>query len=268
MNDPGNKMNPWQKAVAVVVAVVLIIVFAFLFRNVLQRIEKADMSYQPMDEEQIEKVEGLPVAEEVTAKARLQEFARNIRSGGPPKDGIPPIDKPKYISIEDSETFLEDEDWVFITVFDDEIKMYPQKILVWHEIVNDTFGGQQGSVTYCPLTGTVIGFRGAIEGATTTFGTSGKLLNSNLVMYDRDSDSYWPQVLRTAVTAPRTGEVLTSFPAIWAQWKNAKAKYPNAQVLSKRTGFIRAYGVDPYGDYQDERSYYSRGGAFFPLMNK
>lgn len=137
--------------------------------------------------------------------SRLDEFAKNILSGGPPKDGIPPIDKPKYVSVQKAEDFLKSDDIVFLAEYWDTIMVFPQKILVWHEIVNDEIRGEKISITYCPLTGSVIGFKGRIDGFETTFGTSGKLLNSNLVMYDRATDSRFPQIPGAAVSGKETG---------------------------------------------------------------
>lgn len=196
----------------------------------------------------------------------LDEFSRNIVSGGPPKDGIPPIDNPKYTSVSESDKFLDDNDVVFVVEYGGIIKIFPQKILVWHEIVNDAISAEKVSVTYCPLTGTAIGFKGKFDSIATTLGTSGKLLNSNLVMYDRATDSYWPQILGTAISGSQKGKTLEEFPVIWTTWNKAKAKYPNALVLSTDTGFLRSYGTDPYGSYLRKGTYYDSGVPFFPVM--
>ena len=126
----------------------------------------------------------------------LDDFTRNIQSGGPPKDGIPPIDKPKYVPAAEAEKFLKPNDIVFGLDYQRLAKAYPQKILVWHEIVNDEIKGEKIAITYCPLTGSSVAFRGrSRDGVALTFGTSGKLVNSNLLMYDRQTDSQWPQIL-------------------------------------------------------------------------
>ena len=204
----------------------------------------------------------------MTDEERLSTFAKALVGGGPPKDGIPPIDNPTYTSVEEVGDFLVDEDPVFVLQSDDGVRIFPQKILVWHEVVNDTVVGEGVAVTYCPLTGTVLGFPHEQTGATSSLGTSGKLVNSNLVMYDRETDSYFPQVLRTAVTGDRVGEELSMFPVDWSTWGVARKAFPEAQVLSKTTGFLRNYGGDPYGSYAEEDSYYQTGGSFFPLVNK
>lgn len=211
---------------------------------------------------------GFEVGESIDLQDELSAFADNLESGGPPPDGIPPVDEPEYISVEGADDFLEDESRVFVVDINGEVKIFPQQVLVWHEIVNDTFGGEDLSVTYCPLTGTAIGYKNQFDNVHSDFGTSGKLLNSNLVMYDRETDSLWPQILGTAITGDSRGTELDTFPVHWAKWVDAKAVYPDALVLSKKTGFIRSYGFDPYGSYLNEGTYYDSGNPFFPLMNE
>ncbi len=201
----------------------------------------------------------------------LDDFARSVISGGPPKDGIPPIEQPKYISAAEADKFLQPSDVIFGVDYKGEIKAYPQIILVWHEIVNETFGGEKASVTYCPLTGSAIGFSGRspVDGRPLTFGTSGKLVNSNLLMYDRETDSTWPQILGIAITGPGKGAALEEFPVVWTTWERWKRAYPKSMVLSRETGHLRAYGQDPYGSYRTAgNNYYFTGGPFFPVMNR
>ncbi len=197
----------------------------------------------------------------------LDEFYKNIRSGGPPKDGIPPIDNPEYISIEDADEILEDKDIVFVMETGDSFYVYPQRILVWHEIVNEEIDGVKYSLTYCPLTGSAIGYYGELKGIETSYGTSGKLINSNLVMYDRETDSYWPQILGLSIRGESKGESLDMFRVVWTSWELVKEKYPEAFVLSENTGFIRTYGHDPYGQYTSPDSYYNTGDPYFPVMH-
>ena len=128
------------------------------------------------------------VLDDSELEERLEVFEANIRSGGPPPDGIPPIESPTYVSIEEADGVLDDRDVVFLVDYSGEVLVYPQNILVWHEIVNEEIGGEKVSITYCPLTGSGIGFKGSLSAGGTTLGTSGKLLNSNLVMYDRKTN--------------------------------------------------------------------------------
>ena len=210
------------------------------------------------------------INDSISTEDDLASFADNLQSGGPPPDGIPPIDDPKDVLVSRVD-FLRDDEKVFIVDQNDEVKIYPQHILVWHEIVNDTFGGEELSVTYCPLTGSLIGYNTHFDveesRTETNFGTSGKLVNSNLVMYDRATDSLWPQILGMGITGEGRGSELETFPTAWTDWKRAKAEYPDALVLTEETGFFRRYGTDPYGSYENESSYYNEGKPFFPLMN-
>ncbi|MGH7771909.1 MAG: DUF3179 domain-containing (seleno)protein [Candidatus Binatia bacterium] len=197
----------------------------------------------------------------------LDEFAKNIQSGGPPKDGIPPIERPKYVSAAEAEKFLKPKDIVFGLDYRGVVKAYPQKILVWHEIVNEQIAGEKLSITYCPLTGSVVGFRGRSKGGEwLTFGTSGKLVNSNLLMYDRQTNSEWPQILGVAISGPNKGATLEEIPLAWTNWSRWQKRHPNSQVLSTETGFFRSYGRDPYGSYERQGTYYDSAGPFFPIM--
>jgi hypothetical protein len=206
----------------------------------------------------------------VEAKAwSLEDFTQNIQSGGPPKDGIPPIDRPKYVSAAEAEKFLKSDDIVFGLVYQAVVRAYPQKILVWHEIVNDEVKGEKIAITYCPLTGSAVGFRGRFrDGTMLTFGTSGKLVNSNLLMYDRQTDSQWPQILGMAIDGTSKGTVLEEIPLAWTHWPRWRQRHPDTVVLSTDTGYFRSYGRDPYGSYDKSGSYYDSGEPLFPVMAK
>ncbi|MBI4114486.1 MAG: DUF3179 domain-containing protein [Candidatus Niyogibacteria bacterium] len=188
-------------------------------------------------------------------------------SGGPPKDGIPSIDEPIYTSAEEADEWLLSQDIVFGIDYKGLTAAYPQRIVVWHEIVNVKIGGEDVSLTYCPLTGTAIGFKGEYaSGISSEFGVSGKLINSNLLMYDRKSDSYWPQILGTAITDPAKGIRLEEFPVVWTTWEKWKQAHPDTLILSQDTGFFRNYGEngDPYGSYvRENRGYYSSDRLLF-----
>lgn len=189
----------------------------------------------------------------ITAGVKHSVPLDEILSGGPPKDGIPSIDDPKFISIKEADEFLKNEETGTGFCIDNDCRFYPYLILVWHEIVNDTVNGQPILVTYCPLCLTGIVFERKIDNQAVEFGTSGKLWKSNLVMYNRTSDSkkesLWSQVLGEAIVGEFTGtklKVLLSDVIRYSDWKKL---HPNTKVLSKDTGTIRSYGYDPYGDY-------------------
>ncbi|UCD57538.1 MAG: DUF3179 domain-containing protein, partial [Candidatus Hydrogenedentota bacterium] len=191
----------------------------------------------------------------------------NIVSGGPPKDGIPSVDGPSYTTAEEADSWLLPNDVVFGVEYEGFIAAYPQRILVWHEIVNETVNDDRVAIAYCPLTGSVIGYKGLIPpDVQSTFGVSGKLVNSNLIMYDRASDSYWPQILGRAIKGTSKGSSLKEFPIVWTSWEKWKRRHPNTKVLSQKTGFIRNYGTDgdPYGSYiNDDQGYYTSRRVFF-----
>lgn len=185
-----------------------------------------------------------------------------IVSGGPPPDGIPSIDSPKFISVADGNKFLLDSDKVLGININGDIKAYPLQILVWHEIVNDNVGGIPIAVTYCPLCFTNQVFNRTINNTILDFGTSGKLYNSNLVMYDRTSKSLWSQALGEGIVGKYAGIKLNKIPFDVAYWKDWKHLYPNSKVLSRDTGSARPYGADPYGDY------YTSPEILFPISNE
>jgi hypothetical protein len=186
-----------------------------------------------------------------------------IVSGGPPPDGIPSIDNPKFISVQEASKFLEDSELVLGLNINGDIRAYPLQILVWHEIVNDEVSGVPVAVTYCPLCFTNQVFNRIIDGQEVVeFGTSGKLYNSNLVMYDRTSKSLWSQALAEGIVGKYAGIKLERVPFDIAYWKEWKQLYPDSKVLSRDTGSNRPYGADPYGDY------YTNSDVLFPVSNK
>ena len=174
-----------------------------------------------------------------------------IKGGGPPKDGIPSIDNPVFATVLDSQ-FMSDSDTVIGLEINGQAKAYPLFILVWHEIVNDKVGGLPVSITYCPLCYTNQVFERIIDGQEVEFGTSGKLYNSNLLMYDRLTESYWSQALGLAVKGELTGYQLELVPFDVITWGDWKALHPDTLVLTTDTGHLRSYATDPYGNYYTE----------------
>ena len=181
-----------------------------------------------------------------------------IKGGGPPKDGIPSIDNPIFTNIQNS-NFMSDSDTVIGLEINGETRAYPIFILVWHEIVNDIVGDTPVSVTYCPLCYTNQVFERIIDGQEVEFGTSGKLYNSNLLMYDRFTESYWSQALGMAVTGELSGYQLDLVPFDVITWGDWKILHPDTLVLTTNTGYIRSYATDPYG------SYYTEPRIMFPV---
>ena len=171
-----------------------------------------------------------------------------ILSGGPPKDGIPSIDNPQFVPIGESNDLAPTEPVVGLSI-DGDARAYPLRILTWHEIVNDTVGGLPVAVTYCPLCNSAIVFERTVEGEVTEFGTTGKLRNSDLVMYDRQTESWWQQFLGEAIVGERTGIRLDMVPARLESWANFTARFPEGQVLVPNNPGLRPYGANPYVGY-------------------
>ncbi|MGI8726871.1 MAG: DUF3179 domain-containing protein [Solirubrobacterales bacterium] len=185
-----------------------------------------------------------------THSVPLDEFL----SGGPPKDGIPAIDDPKLVSISEADEFLSATEPVAVLEVDGEARAYPIQILVWHEIVNDSLAGEPVAVTYCPLCNSTVAFSREVDGRVLDFGTTGRLRKSDLVMYDRQTESWWQQLTAEAVVGELTGAGLEVLPSQILPWEEVKRTYRDAEVLSRDTGFDRDYGANPYTGYDDPDS--------------
>lgn len=181
--------------------------------------------------------------------------ANQILQGGPPRDGIPSIDRPDFIPAANAD-FLQAKDRIIGIQVNGEARAYPIKILNWHEIVNDTIQGKPISVSFCPLCGTGIVYEAALGGKTLQFGVSGLLYNSDVLLYDRQTETLWSQILSKAINGPMKGQKLrmvTSSQTSWGKWLE---QYPATKVLSTNTGYTRDYESSPYGNYDDSRKTY------------
>jgi hypothetical protein len=174
-----------------------------------------------------------------------------IISGGPPKDGIPAIDKPAFETVEAAGRWLKPKEPVILVERRGDARAYPLQILIWHEIVNDTVGGLSVAVTFCPLCNTAIAFDRRLEGRVLDFGTTGRLRHSDLVMYDRQTESWWQQITGEAIVGTLTGRRLTMLPAQIISWETFRATFSTGKVLSRNTGHRRSYGANPYVGYDD-----------------
>ncbi len=172
-----------------------------------------------------------------------------IQSGGVPRDGIPPIDNPKFVSLENAKSWIASGEPVVVVQLARITKLYPLQILTFHEIVNDRFGEELVSVTFCPLCYSAIVFDRNLDGKIYDFGVSGLLRNSDLIMYDRQTESLWQQFTGEAIVGELTGKKLRWHPAQLLSFGEASASFPEALVLSKDTGFNRNYGQNPYVAY-------------------
>ena len=176
-----------------------------------------------------------------------------IVSGGQPPDGIPALDAPRFQRTADVR-WVDDTEQVLVVEVGGEARAYPIQVLTHHEIVNDTVGGVPVAVTYCPLCGSGVAFDRRVDGRVLSFGTSGMLYLSDLVMYDRQTESLWPQIRGAAVAGALTGTELTVLPASLVSWQQWREAHPDGWVLSRQTGFARVYGSNPYYRYDDKAS--------------
>jgi hypothetical protein len=183
-----------------------------------------------------------------THSVPLEEFI----GGGPPKDGIPSIDDPTFVGVDEADEFLDAPEPVAVVELGPAVRAYPLQILTWHEIVNDEIGGEAIAVTYCPLCNSTVAFRREIDGRPVEFGTTGMLRNSDLVMYDRATESWWQQITAEAVVGNLTGQRLEVLPSQILSWEDVQRLSPGAEVLSRDTGFDRDYGANPYTAYDSD----------------
>ena len=185
---------------------------------------------------------------------------KEIKKGGPPRDGIPSLDDPVFVAADDA-TYLSGHDRVLGISINGFARAYPIRILNYHEIVNDVVGGTAVAITYCPLCGSGTAFEATINGRHHEFGVSGLLYNSDVLMYDRETDSLWSQLMVQAVAGPMKGTRLQQLPLSHTSWKEWAERYPETRVLSNKTGHSRNYKVNPYPNYGRD------GKLYFPVAH-
>ncbi len=176
-----------------------------------------------------------------------------IHSGGPPKDGIPSLDSSAFVKAAQA-SFLRDTDRVLALTRNGISKAYPLRILNWHEIVNDRFGDEGIIITYCPLCGSGTASEAKVAGKRLEFGVSGLLYNSDVLMYDRQTQSLWSQILSQAVTGPMKGTLLPAVAVTHTTWVDWRNRHPDTLVLDTNTGFNRNYQANPYDGYERDSS--------------
>jgi hypothetical protein len=177
-----------------------------------------------------------------------------ILPGGPSKDGIPAIDHPTFVTVAAADTWLNPHEPVIAFEHRRDARAYPLQILIWHEIVNDTVGGLPVAITFCPLCHTAIAFERTVGSRVLDFGTTGNLRFSDLVMYDRQTESWWQQATGEAIVGDLVGTQLHALPAQIIGWATFRRAVPAGRVLSRDTGYRRPYGQNPYVGYDDIRA--------------
>jgi len=187
--------------------------------------------------------------------------ADDIHHGGPPKDGIPSIDEPRFLEPGEAD-FLSPDDRVMGLHYNGVAKAYPIRILNYHEIVNDEIEGEALVVSYCPLCGSGMVFSGNVQGEPTDFGVSGLLYNSDVLLYDRRTESLWSQILATAISGPLAGTKLDHLAASHTTWQEWLERHPGSLVLSTDTGYSRDYRSTPYRGYEDTEQ------VWFPVAHQ
>lgn len=172
-----------------------------------------------------------------------------LLAGGPPRDGIPSIDEPQFVSPDEAEEWLAGNEPVIALEINGDARAYPLQILTWHEITNDEVGGVPVAVTFCPLCNSALTFDRRVDGQVLAFGTSGLLRKSDLVMYDRTTESLWQQFTGEAIVGDLAGTRLTFLPSALVSFDDFREAHPDGRVLSRETGYSRPYGENPYAGY-------------------
>jgi hypothetical protein len=219
-----------------------------------EQLTEATVELEPITPSQKDPSQPLPAGVELefdTDFTRSLVSFDEILSGGPPKDAIPAIDNPKFVSVESANAWLKPNEPVIQLIIGDEVKAYPIQILMWHEIANDSVGGVPVVVSFCPLCNTAIVYGRTVGEKVLDFGTTGRLRYSNLIMYDRQTESWWQQAEGRAIIGDLMDEHLEFFPAAMISWETFQNAHPNGLVLSQDTGFSRDYGRNPYEGYDD-----------------
>jgi hypothetical protein len=189
-----------------------------------------------------------------------------LMQGCPARDCIPSIDNPEYVTAGEAE-HIGDDDLVITLAYKGEHFAFPTRILDHHEIVNDTFAGDPLAITWCPLCGSAVGIERTVADTVTTFGVSGVLYNSDLVLYDRTTETLWDQIDAEGIVGPLTGERLKLVPVSMSKWGRWRAKHPDTRVLTTNTGFDKDYTADRFAEYRESTRLFMPVSATSDLLH-
>lgn len=228
-------------------------------REVHQIIDNGTKESDEKEKENKDGVNGHKKKENLLSSTELQiildqlpaEEKERLELGGPPPDGIPSIDKPVFIEVGEADQWLGKNEPVIFVQLGDQAKAYPMQVMIWHEIVNDTINGEPVTVTYCPLCNSSFTFKRQVAEQLLDFGTTGYLYQGALLMYDRQTHSLWAHFGGNSIGGTLEDNQLEILPSSIISWQQFKENYPKGKVLSKKTGYQRAYGRNPYVGYDD-----------------
>ena len=222
-------------------------------RDVVHRLKPAQVEVEWVaPSPRIENIPGLEIVDGERPNVWAEPLVdlADIRPGGLPPDGLPALNRPGFIRAS-SVWFMADREPVVALNINGDARAYPVQILLWHEIVNDVVGGVPVAITYCPLCNSAVAYERNIDDVVLEFGTSGRLLNSALVMYDRQTGSLWSHFTGDAVVGEMTGTDLVAHPLSTVAWSDWREANPSGLVLDRETGFHKEYGFNPYPGYDD-----------------
>jgi len=178
---------------------------------------------------------------------------------------IPSLYRPQYTRVVDAALTLGKDEPVFVVRLPDGYRIYPQRVMVWHQVVNELIDDHAYVITYCPISGCLAAYDAGMDGVNLIFDIEGRLFEGNSILMDRNSGSLWVQMLGMAFDGPLLGRGMPLLPAFWTSWNYASRAFPNAKVLAPPLDSKKAYGRDPYGSYQRRDSYYQNDILIYPV---
>lgn len=198
----------------------------------------------------------------------MQELSRiqdEVYSTGLIHGDIPSLSSPTFLPIREASLNLEPDDPVFVVPLPSGVRIYPQRVMVWHEVINELIQGTPYCITYCPISGSLAVYSSRVNNLNLIFDAEGRLYNNNAVLIDRNTGSLWSQILGMAFEGPLMGSGMNIQPCYWTTWQYARQVFPDASVMQTPRGGMRSYGRDPYGSYLSPGNYYDDDRIFYPL---